>query len=321
MLLDELVTAIETVQNRIKNHSTTLSQIEYRTRISLIDPILIALGWDVSDSTLVTVEYEAGKGRADYALLGPNGLPKAVLEAKRLGEIVSGTKSAHSGQLLRYADELGTNLAGLSDGDQWIFRNFSGGLGDESYFLDLRLSQASPHESALKLLALWQPNLATGQPIEANEPVIAIDKTVAPPDPAPNPYTKPIEHKPVPHESIPLSEYDAANDKKPPQFIILPDNSQVQITSWYEVLEQTCEWLIRAGHMPTNVSQVPSGPSRFMINHQAIHKDGKDFKNSKVLSNGLFLEASSDKKSLISYSLRLLELCNQSSAPIYLRHE
>ena len=49
MLLDDLVTAIQTVQQRIRDHGTSLSQNEYRTRISLIDPVLNALEWDVSD--------------------------------------------------------------------------------------------------------------------------------------------------------------------------------------------------------------------------------------------------------------------------------
>ena len=52
MLLDDLVTAIQTVQGRIREHGTTLSQNEYRTRLALIDPYLNALGWDVSDPKL-----------------------------------------------------------------------------------------------------------------------------------------------------------------------------------------------------------------------------------------------------------------------------
>ena len=59
-MLDDLVTAIQTVQQRIREHGNTLSQNEYRTRIALIDPILNALGWDVSDPVLVTPEVSGG---------------------------------------------------------------------------------------------------------------------------------------------------------------------------------------------------------------------------------------------------------------------
>ena len=101
MLLDDLVTAIQTVQQRIREHGNTLSQNEYRTRLALIDPILNALGWDVSDPKLVTPEYQVGSGRADYALLGEDGKPQAFIEAKRLGEMAEASK--HETQLFTYA--------------------------------------------------------------------------------------------------------------------------------------------------------------------------------------------------------------------------
>lgn len=54
MLLDELVNVIEKLQERISVHGNSLKQNECRTRAALIDPLLTALGWDVSDPGLVT---------------------------------------------------------------------------------------------------------------------------------------------------------------------------------------------------------------------------------------------------------------------------
>lgn len=70
MLLDELVGVIDTLKQRIRTHGATLRANEIRTRVALIDPLLVALSWDVSDPALVTPEYNVGNGRADYALLG-----------------------------------------------------------------------------------------------------------------------------------------------------------------------------------------------------------------------------------------------------------
>ena len=56
-MLDDLVDVIETLQERIQTHSATLRANEIRTRTALIDPMLTALGWDVSDPALVTPEY------------------------------------------------------------------------------------------------------------------------------------------------------------------------------------------------------------------------------------------------------------------------
>ena len=69
-MLDDLVSVIETLQQRIATHRQSLQQNEIRTRTGLIDPLLTALGWDVSDPAVVTPEYSVGGGRADYALNG-----------------------------------------------------------------------------------------------------------------------------------------------------------------------------------------------------------------------------------------------------------
>ena len=86
MLLDELITVIETLKQRITDHGAILQDNETRSRMALIDPLLQVLGWDTTDPFLVIPEYDAGGGQVDYALLDKKGGPTAVIEAKRLGE-------------------------------------------------------------------------------------------------------------------------------------------------------------------------------------------------------------------------------------------
>ncbi len=86
MSLDELSRTIRTLAERIRDHSALLSTSEARTRLALVDPLLNALGWDTSDPAKVSVEYDVEGRQADYALLGPDGKPKAFVEAKKLGE-------------------------------------------------------------------------------------------------------------------------------------------------------------------------------------------------------------------------------------------
>ena len=45
-MLDELVDVIETLKSRINEHRAVLQGNEAQTRLSLIDPLLRALGWD-----------------------------------------------------------------------------------------------------------------------------------------------------------------------------------------------------------------------------------------------------------------------------------
>ena len=44
---------LETLKARIKEHGAHIGAYESRTRVTLIDPMLCTLGWDVSDPSLV----------------------------------------------------------------------------------------------------------------------------------------------------------------------------------------------------------------------------------------------------------------------------
>ena len=88
-MLDDLVQTIETLKQRIKDHRDHIQNYESRTRVTLIDPLLRALGWDVSDPSIVRIEHNVDAGRPDYALLGMNTQPVLFVEAKKLAENAS----------------------------------------------------------------------------------------------------------------------------------------------------------------------------------------------------------------------------------------
>ena len=69
---------------RSTNTARYLQKSESSTRYCLIDPLLTALGWDLSDPAQVLTEYNSGNGRADYALAPGSGPPSLVVEAKSL---------------------------------------------------------------------------------------------------------------------------------------------------------------------------------------------------------------------------------------------
>ena len=86
MGLDDLAGCIEVLKERMRSYRTDLEENEIRTRAALIDPLLRALGWDVSDPGMVMPEYKIDNKPAAYALFQSNGRPAATLEAKKLGE-------------------------------------------------------------------------------------------------------------------------------------------------------------------------------------------------------------------------------------------
>ena len=82
MWLDELNDLVVELSTKIDQHREILQKSESSTRYCLIDPLLTALGWDLSDPAQVLTEYNSGNGRADYALAPGSGPPSLVVEAK-----------------------------------------------------------------------------------------------------------------------------------------------------------------------------------------------------------------------------------------------
>lgn len=96
-------------------HEEYLRENEMRTRIVMIDPILLALGWDVRDPDRVRLEARANGNRADYVLLNENGAPLAITEAKKWGHWPSDARLQASG----YAVEIGVRYVILTNGNRW----------------------------------------------------------------------------------------------------------------------------------------------------------------------------------------------------------
>ena len=78
-------TEIRKSKSRLRKHRD-LEWNEYQTRYYLIDPILKALGWDLSDPSMVLVEdSQTNNQRPDYKILRTGTkVPAIVVEAKRI---------------------------------------------------------------------------------------------------------------------------------------------------------------------------------------------------------------------------------------------
>lgn len=89
--------ALEAELAEAKRHAQQSADVlgfdEPTTRKRLIDMMLLDVGWDVSNRDLVRTEEPvkhqptpSGDGNADYVLLGDDGIPLAVVEAKKTAE-------------------------------------------------------------------------------------------------------------------------------------------------------------------------------------------------------------------------------------------
>jgi hypothetical protein len=110
------------------------SYSETAIRMDFIDPILRALGWDLSKHGNVSVERRIDYDRvADYVLINRHREPFAVVEAKKLYEELD----KHEGQLFAYMDAAWVDIGILTNGFSWrVYRRSTAGEIEPALRLD-----------------------------------------------------------------------------------------------------------------------------------------------------------------------------------------
>lgn len=278
MVLDELVACIELLQARMRQHNAALRENETRTRMALIDPLLHALGWDVSDPDVVTPEYKVSYRWADYALLRPEGRPAATLEAKKLGEALV----PHRMQMLNYANASGIDYAGLTDGNHWeLYDVFKRGQLEERRILEISVAHTPTHESALKLLMLWRPNLESRQPVAANPPILDRVPTSTQ-DPPPGVVTPPTPPPESP-DWVALSQYTPPSGAPCPVAIKFWDGNKKTLSRWNEVLTFVVEKLYAERLLTINDAPIQWSKGTYSVHTEPVHPTGKPFANYKSI--------------------------------------
>ena len=314
MGLEDLVRCVELLKERIQSHGAALRENETRTRMALIDPLLHALGWDVSDPGVVTPEYKVAGVLADYALLRPDGRPAATVEAKRLG---AGLVS-HRMQMLNYANADGIAYAGLTDGNHWEMYNvFQQATLNERRILEVSIADAPAHESALKLLLLWRPNLASGQPVPAGTPIVG---ETAGPTPTPDDVEQPPMPQLVSADWVELSEYNPPTGAVCPTSIRFWDGSERPLNKWYEILTGVIEKLYAEQWL--TLEDVPIGWSRktYSVHTEPVHPTGKQFRYYKSIEGTpLVVNVNLSAMRIRKLTEKLLHRFGQKSANVYLR--
>ncbi|MCE2405394.1 MAG: hypothetical protein J4F43_09595 [Dehalococcoidia bacterium] len=277
----------------------------------LIDPLLQVLGWDTSEPSLVTPEYNVSGRWADYALLS-GGQPAAIIEAKKLDESLE----SHRMQMLNYSNASGIQYAGLTDGNRWeLYEVFKQAPLEERRILDVSIATSPSHRSALQLLLLWRPNLASGQPLPASVPLLS--------EP-----TQPVSVSTVPKLAPPdlgqgwasLSEFVAQPGTKAPPHIRFPDGAQHENKFWVDVLAHTVQWLWKRGSLRTDNVPVKSSGKRYIVNTVPQHPGGNHFNAPRqVAGTELSVEANISSQAAIANAKRLLTYCNEDASQVYLQ--
>ena len=131
-------------------HSGGLER-EEDIKMAAILPILHSMDWNPADPGSFRVEYPAGPGRVDYALLC-HGRPQVLIEAKRRGALDARAEA----QLYGYAANNGVPLPVLTDGCCWDFYlSMADGLPEDRRVHRLELRDKDRTAEYAETLEAW----------------------------------------------------------------------------------------------------------------------------------------------------------------------
>ncbi len=273
-MLDDLVQTLENLQKRIKERKEYFASSESRTRIALIDPMLCALGWEVSDPGMVQTEVKMADGRADYSLLSGNGHPIMFVEAKKLADTVS---PVSQGAKYAISYNMGNNVKvpyfATTNGDIWnVFDLFK-----QSSIMEVSILSEDPGKSALKFVSLWRRAISDGVFSSAVKPLVQSNISVVEVEKGWMPLNGDFNKKGTPH----------------PTLIRLPDGTEIATKSWRSVMVQTFLWLYRSQLLTQENCRIPflPGGKRCIASVDGRHLSGTLFKAPIHLENtGIILE-------------------------------
>ena len=341
-MLDDLIQTIDTLKERIRKHKDYLGAYEVRTRVSLIDPMLRALGWDVDDPDLVQVEPKTDNGWADYALLGINHRPVAFVEAKKLSENIA----AHTQQTIGYAiseNMSGTNkisYCACTNGDDWKVLD----LFTQAPVMDVSIAGNDSAKAAMKFLGLWRRSFSDGSFDSAIEPLsglvhpetpassVAVAPSAASGFAAPSVTTSrarrssrasrptPVATPPPTSGWTPLTGAFDPIGNSPPEAIWLPGSNEILLKNWRGVLIETALWLYRSSLLTLGHCPIQLGGKRSLFSLDGLHTNGNEFKSPvKVGDTGIIMEGNHSSRGIVRLTKQLLLQFGQDPSKVLLR--
>lgn len=287
-MLDDLFALFEKLKQRIAQHRDVLSRNEAVTRYALIDPMLTALGWDLSDPAQALVEYNTpGGGIADYALLAGRANPQAVVEAKRLSRPLTDALN----QSITYCVGQGIPYFVVTDGEQWAaYETFRPVPVQDKLILTFSLnSETQP--AVMKALWLWRGNFEVSSPVapvtpepQAQSPHQAAGRRdeVAPAIPEPQVQPPPAGGTSANAASlnatgIPLSTFEAQFGQTPPAALVFPSSIVKPIQRWSDLQVAVVEWLIETGRLTPAHCPLTAPSGAYLVNVTPTRANGNGF--------------------------------------------
>lgn len=329
MLLKPLTDALTLVSDRIKNFEREFTNNETQTRLSLVDPVLTALGWNPQDPSTVRVEFSVRQrnrsAKVDYALLEPNQTPIALVEAKKLGTDLG---DAHL-QLFEYAVGKAVPYLIATNGADWAvykWEQHSAGMGF-SKLLAVSITDQPSILVAIKLLSMWRELLTSQSSIDQIAPALSTLKAHHP-----KPATAITQNTGYPEgnareELAPsldgqltftLSNPPATITGRKPALLSLPGEVAIQIKNWSSLLIEATWWLLKSDRLNIQIPWKENPTSkRYVLQSTPVYSSrGMRIKQQKEIKSDLYLLYNFDATGICKIAAKLLDECGIHSSEV-----
>lgn len=321
-----LCEVLKEVKRRIRDYSPTS---EAQTRMALIDPVLTALGWNLSDPSQVELEKNISSkvacDRLDYVLKAKDN-EFIVVEAKKLGEKLKD----HERQIIVYAITGSKGLI-LTNGSEWrYYKNTPATAENPNSLMNLQMEfsfdlstielNALP-EVAANLVQYVDATLHTTFVDEENElfelkaRTTKLEHSIR--------QTKPYENKDVdnPREDYeqPTPPWCILTDNswepkgKRPIQLWLPGKKIVDVTGWGHVLTSVCEYCLTMKTGLLNPLPIPDRAGR-KTSLVSITRPMNNCSVIEIEGQTLYVNTNYDASTSIRNAVYMLEKLGEGTA-------
>lgn len=138
------------------------------------------------------------------------------------------------------------------------------------------------------------------------------------------PHTPPVQHEyghPLPGEGwVSLTKYEVRLGDSPPSAILFPNQQQVTISRWKQLLTSTVEWLLRATEF-----QLPADPqnsTKFFVNTEPKSPRGIFYKHPHIFKHkgmNIYVNTWKDCKNLKRHTIEVLEAGAVDPRDVYVK--
>lgn len=315
MLLEPLTDALALVRDRIAHFEREFTNNEQQTRLSLVDPVLTALGWDPQDPSSVRVEFPVrqrkrnANSKADYALFASKQKPIAFVEAKSLGTELGLAQD----QLFEYGTSESVPYAIATNGANWTVykRERQGSDLLFKQLLAVSITEQPPTLVAIKLLSLWKGLLTSQSSIDRIAPALdGLDTATS--INGKEPVLPPPNGNSQSEESLFTASDAVANGLKLHE-LILPDKTRVECRTFSSLLTSIVDWLHRTNRLDVELPWNPKTASyKAVLNSLPRHPNMDSMKSPKKIHSNLYLDTNYSRYDLCAIATMLLEQCRQN---------